>query len=181
MISKTLIEDCIKGNLQSFKELVLISSPIAFSAAFRMLGNESQASDIVQESMITVWKNINKIKSPESYKSWLYRIVINKCYDQLRKRKRNPEFTPDDKAWTLISEKISENPSAELENKDMARIISILTGKLSPKQKAVFILSDLEDLSNEEICRITSMNSMNVKANLHYARKKIGEMIKNNL
>jgi DNA-directed RNA polymerase specialized sigma24 family protein len=55
-----------------------------------MMGLVSQitAKDIVQETMITIWKTIKKIKSPGSFMSWLYRIVVNKCFDQLRKRKR---------------------------------------------------------------------------------------------
>jgi RNA polymerase sigma-70 factor (ECF subfamily) len=181
MIDKTIIEESINGNLQSFKKLVLTSSPFAFSVAFRMLGNEAEASDVVQESMITIWKRLNKIKSAESYKSWLYRIVINKCYDRLRKQKRNPEIKTDEKGWAIISDKISENPYSELENKEMAEIINVLTDKLSPKQKAVFILSGLEEMSNEEISQITSMSKANVKANLHYARKKIAELIENHL
>ncbi len=179
MIDKLIFEESKKGNLQSFKKLVHISSPFAFSVAFRMLGNESQASDIVQETMVSVWKNIQKVSSSESYKSWLYRIVINKCLDQLRKRKRNPEFTADDSTWALISNRISVNPSAELENKEIAQTISILTESLSLKQKTVFILSDLEELSNDEIAEITSMSKTNVKANLWYARKKMSEMLEN--
>jgi len=181
MIDKTIIEESAEGNLQSFKKLVLISSPFAFSVAFRMLGNDTKASDIVQESMITVWKTIHKIKSAESYKSWLYRIVINKCYDELRKQKRNPEHTVDEKNWAAISNKIFENPSAELENREMAQVISKLSEKLSPRQKAVFVLSELEEMSNEEISEITSMSKANVKANLHYARKKIADLIENHI
>ena len=64
-----------------------------------------------------------------------------------------------------------------MENRETARIIEFLTEKLSPKQKAVFVLSDLEDMSNEEISDITGMSRTNVKANLYYARKRIGEMI----
>jgi RNA polymerase sigma-70 factor, ECF subfamily len=179
MIDKTIIEESIRGNLGSFKKLVDLSTPFAFSVAFRMLGNEAQSADVVQESMVTIWKSIARIKSPESYKSWLYRIVINKCYDQIRKNKRNPEFTADEKTWTLLSNRISENPSSEMENKEIAAIINTLTESLSPKQKAVFILSDLEEMSNEEICEITNMSKTNVKANLWYARKKIGELIEN--
>jgi RNA polymerase sigma-70 factor (ECF subfamily) len=59
----------------------------------------------------------------------------------------------------------------------MALIIKTLTEKLSPKQKAVFVLCDLEDLSHEEISEITGMSRRNLKANLHFARKRIGEMI----
>lgn len=177
MIDKVIIEECRKGDLHYFRKLVEISSPFAFSVAFRMLGDESITEDIVQESMITIWKTINKIRSADNFKTWLYRIVVNKCYDQLRKRKNNPEFIADEKLWELISNKISENPSTEMENRETAQIINLLTEKLSPKQKAVFVLSELEDMSNEEISFITGMSRTNVKANLHYARKRINEMI----
>ena len=102
MIDISIIEDSIKGNLHSFKILVDNSSSFAFSVAFRMLGNEEEAEDIVQESMITVWRSLNKLRTPEGFKSWLYRIVINKCYDQLRKRKRSPEFIADEKTWNYL-------------------------------------------------------------------------------
>lgn len=49
-----------------------------------MLGNDDQAKDIVQDTMVTIWQKLNKIKSAEVYKTWLYRIVVNKCYDQMK-------------------------------------------------------------------------------------------------
>jgi RNA polymerase sigma-70 factor (ECF subfamily) len=177
LIDIEIIEECRKGNLPCFRKLVEGSSPFAFKVAFRMLGDEFQAKDVVQESMITIWESIKKIKSADSYKTWLYRIVVNKCYDQLRKRKRNPEFNADEKTWTLISNKITEEPFIEMENRETAKIINLLTEKLSPKQKAVFVLSDLEEMSNEEISSITGMSRANIKSNLHYARRKIGELI----
>ena len=177
MIDIKLIEECRGGNFNNFRKLVGLTSPFAFSVAFRMLGDEDQAKDVVQETMITIWQKLKKIKSAEIYKIWIYRIVVNKCYDQLRKRKRNPEFVADDQTWALISNKISEGPSAVFENKETSRIISILTERLSPKQKAVFILSDLEEMSNDEISEITGISKSAVKANLHYARKNISEKI----
>jgi len=78
LIDHNIIEECRKGNLSYFRELVGITSPFAFSIAFRMLGDEELAKDIVQETMITMWQKIGKIKSVNSFKMWLYRIVINK-------------------------------------------------------------------------------------------------------
>ena len=177
MIDIKLIEECRGGNLNNFRRLVESTSPFAFSVAFRMLGDEDQAKDVVQETMITIWQKLKKIKSAEVYKTWIYRIVVNKCYDQLRKRKRNPEFIADEQTWTLISNSISEGPSADLENKEIAQLISLLTNKLSVKQKAVFILSDIEEMSSDEISEITGMSGTVIKANLHYARKNISEMV----
>jgi RNA polymerase sigma-70 factor (ECF subfamily) len=178
LIEKEIIEQCRKGNLQDFRKLVEKASPFAFSVAFRMMGNQEQADDIVQETMITIWKTIGKIKSAESFKSWMYRIVVNKCYDEMRRKKSNPEFIADEAAWKMISERVSGNTGSEMENNEMAKMISVLTDRLSPKQKAVFVLADLEEMSNDEISAITGMSRLNVKANLHYARKSIREMIR---
>jgi RNA polymerase sigma-70 factor (ECF subfamily) len=142
-----------------------------------MLGNEDQAKDVVQDTMVTIWQKLKKIKTAEVYKTWIYRIVVNKCYDQMRKRKRNPEFIADDHTWELIANKLSEGPSAALENEETAKIITILTERLSSKQKAVFVLSDLEGMSNDEISEITGISKSAVKANLYHARKNISEKV----
>lgn len=177
MIDINLIEECRGGNLNNFRKLVELTSPLAYSVAFRMLSDEDQAKDIVQDTMVTIWKKLHKIRSAEVYKTWMYRIVMNKCYDYLRKKKRNPEFNADDKTWSYISDTISEKANSELENKEIAAIINKLTDRLSPKQKAVFILSDIEQMTNDEISEITGLSKSGVKANLHYARKSISVMV----
>lgn len=181
LIEKEVIEKCRNGSLHDFKKLVEQISPFTFSVAFRILGDEEEAKDLVQETMITIWKTINKIKSAERFMTWMYRIVVNKCYDQLRRRKRNPESVIDEKAWIAVSNKIAQDPCSVFENREIAQLISLLTEKLSPKQKAVFVLSDLEEMSGEEISLITGMSRTNVKANLHYARKRIAEMIEKHI
>jgi RNA polymerase sigma-70 factor, ECF subfamily len=177
LIDRVLIEECSKGDFRNFRKVVAAASPFAFSVAFRIVGDEDIAKDIVQETMITIWKKIGNINSPEAFKTWLYRITCNKCCDYLRKKKVNSEVRADEKGWKLISETILSVNQHELENNEMAVIIKALTEKLSPKQKAVFVLCDLEDLSHEEISVITGMNRRNIKANLHFARKRIGELI----
>jgi RNA polymerase sigma-70 factor (ECF subfamily) len=177
LIDRKIIEECRKGNLLNFRELVGKTSPFAFSVAFRMLGDEDLAEDVVQDTMVTVWQKIGKINSPDSYKKWLYKIVVNKCYDELRKKKRAQEYRMDESAWAVISNHLSEKSSSEMENEETAAIINLMTNNLSPKQKAVFVLCDLEEMSLEETSEITGMRKANVKANLHYARKRISEMI----
>ena len=177
MIDLQLIEECRGGNFNNFRKLIELTSPFAYSVAFRMLGNEDQAKDIVQETMVTIWQKLKKIKTAEVYKTWIYRIVVNKCYDEMRKRKRNPEFIADEKTWELIANRISEGPSAALENRETSMVITILTERLSSKQKAVFVLSDLEGMSNDEISEITGISKSAVKANLYHARKSISEKV----
>jgi RNA polymerase sigma-70 factor (ECF subfamily) len=173
-----IIEECRGGNLNSFRELIETTSPFAFSLAFRMLGDEEQAKDVVQEMMITIWQKLNSIKSAEAYRTWVYRIVLNRCYDELRKRKRSPELTADDKTWKIISDTVSDGEERKLENEEIAAVIGILTKRLSPGQKAVFILADLEGLTHDEIAAATGMRKSVIKSNLHYARENISKMIK---
>ncbi len=177
MIDQKLIEQCKNGNLQNFREVIETVSPFVFSVAFRILGDEEQAKDVVQDTMVTVWEKLNKINSPASFNTWLYRIVVNKCYDYLRKRKRESEIRPDDKTWAIISNHFSDQPYTDLENEEIAGLVNFMIGKLSPRQKAVFVLSEIEEMSNEEISEITGMSKTLIKANLHYARKHITEMI----
>jgi RNA polymerase sigma-70 factor (ECF subfamily) len=177
LIDLNLIEQCRGGNFNNFRKLVEATSPFAYSVAFRMLGDEDEAKDIVQETMITIWQKLNKIKSAEVYKTWLYRIVVNKCYDHMRKRKRNPEFAADEKTWALICNTVSQAPSAALENEELSQVINILTEKLSSRQKAVFVLCELEGMTNDEVSEITGINKSAVKANLYHARKSISEKL----
>jgi RNA polymerase sigma-70 factor (ECF subfamily) len=177
LIDLRLIEECRGGNFNNFRKLVELTSPLAYSVAFRMLGDEDQAKDVVQETMVTIWQKLKKIKTAEVYKTWTYRIVVNKCYDQMRKKKRNPEFVTDEKSWEIISNRFSEGPSASFENGETVKIVGMLTERLSTKQKTVFVLSDLEGMSNDEISEITGIGKSAVKANLYHARKSISEKI----
>jgi RNA polymerase sigma-70 factor (ECF subfamily) len=141
------------------------------------MGNEDEAREIAQEVMIIMWKRINSLRTPETLKTWLYRIIVNRCCDEMRKSARNPEIRPDDLLWREISGKISENPEVSFENREIAEIIGKLTEFLSPKQKAVFILSEIEELPPADISEITGMSRVNIKANLWMARKRMSEMI----
>lgn len=177
MVEKELIEECRNGDLHNFRKVVEKSTPLIFTVAFRILGDEDAARDIVQDTMVAVWQKLAKIKSSESYKTWVYRIAVNKCYDQLRKQKRQKEDRYDENEWAVISNHLSEGGITELENWENARIISMLTNQLSPKQKTVFVLSELEGLESDEIVKITGMAKSAVKANLYYARRNIGSLL----
>jgi RNA polymerase sigma-70 factor, ECF subfamily len=177
LIDKQLIEECRGGNFNNFRKLVELTSPFAFSLAFRMLGDEDLAKDVVQETMVTIWQKLKNIKSAEVYKTWIYKVVTNKCYDYLRLKKRNREYMADQKTWLLLSEKIFQEPSVQLDNDQIAAIISILTDKLSPKQKTVFILSEVEEMTSDEIAEITGISKSVIKSNLYHARKSISGMI----
>lgn len=107
MIEKALIEECRNGNLNNFRDIVELCSPMVFSIAFRIVGDEEEARDIVQETMVKLWQKLPGIKDTEKFRSWMCRITVNNCNDHLRRRKRNNEVRYDDKAWAVLSDHLS--------------------------------------------------------------------------
>lgn len=149
----------------------------AFSVAFRIMNDEDESNDIVQESFITVWSKIEGFNPEHNFSNWFYRIVVNKCYDVLRKKKRNQLVYPEAGNWDIPDIYSEHNPDTKLNNKETGKMIRLLTNQLSRKQKVIFVLSELEGLSREDIAEITGMTRTSIKSNLFHARRKIGKLI----
>jgi len=175
--TKNIIKSCIKKDEAAFKMLVERYSDFAFRIAFRIINDEDESNDIVQESFITVWKKIGNFDTEKNFSNWFYRIIVNKCYDSLRKKKKMQLIYSHDESWNIEALYSSSNPHNKLENKEIGKIIRLLTNRLSAKQKTVFVLSELEELSHEDISEITGMTKASVKSNLYHARQQISDMI----
>ncbi len=176
----TVIIACKNGDRNAFRELMNGYSDFAFSVAFRILNKEEDSQDVVQESFITVWEKIQSFKIEKNFSNWLYRIIVNKCYDALRKNK-TVMLHPDAQQWEYNKLISDLNPDHELNNKELGTMIRTLTKNLSHKQKVVFILSELEGLSHDTIAEITGMAKTSIKSNLNHARRNIGEVLKKHL
>lgn len=161
----------------AFRLLVDRYSGFAFSVVFRIVNDEEESKDIVQEAFITVWKRLEKFDREMKFENWLYKIAVNKCLDALRRKKRRALEYPDNGHWNFPEMIHNENPETIWSNKEMGQMIQQLTHMLSPKQKVVFVLSDLEGLSHDEISGITGMAKSSIKSNLNFARRNIGKMI----
>jgi RNA polymerase sigma-70 factor (ECF subfamily) len=175
--NKDIIKSCVKKNEASFRILVDRYSDFAFSVAYRIINDEEETMDIVQESFISVWNKIGSFNIEKNFCNWFYRIIVNKCYDFLRRKKRISLIYPDTNNWNIPDLYSESNPESNLNNKEIGKIIRLLTTKLSLKQKIVFILSDLEGLTHDDISEITGMVKTAVKSNLNHARRNIGKMI----
>ncbi|MCK5704484.1 MAG: RNA polymerase sigma factor, partial [Cyclobacteriaceae bacterium] len=130
-----------------------------------------------QESFIKVWKKINTSKSHYKFTTWLYKIVINTCLDRLRKKARhNAIFAPMNDQDDLYNAMLV-SPKIEFEENQLVEFIRVIASKLSGKQHSVFVLHDLEELSQEEISKILNMSRGSVKSNLYHARKAIRKVL----
>lgn len=177
MDNRDIIRYCINRDEDAFRMLVDRYSDFAFSVAFRITNDEDESNDIVQETFISVWNRIGHFNIEKNFSNWLYRIIVNKCYDFLRRKKRMLVIHPDTDNWDIPELFSESNPERNLNNEEIGKIIRLFTNKLSSKQKIVFVLSELEGLTHEEISEITSMVKASVKSNLYHARRNIGKMI----
>jgi len=150
----------------------------AFSVAFRILCDEEEARDVVQESFIRIWSSLPRYNREMKFTTWMYSIVAHLCYDKLRTRKKRGTTALDAVDPSLLaSVAVEHNPERLYSNKELAGAIEMLTDKLPPKQKIIFVLRDLQGLSVSEVSEILRLSESSVKANLVYARRFLRERL----
>jgi len=172
-----VLQEAMAGNPKAFQMLVEEHQAFAYRVAFRFVANADEAEDIVQEVFVKLWQHLNKYNQDVKLTTWLYRMLANRCLDFLKSmRARQLKNHVDIKDSYSVSGIITTDEA--LHNQDLMKAIQETASSLTPKQRAVFILRDLEDLQVDEVCEILSMTAGNVKSNLYYARKALSEKLK---
>lgn len=169
-----LINECRKHNETAFRKLVEMHQGMVFIFAFRMLCNEDDARDAVQETFIRVWKNLDKYRAEMKFSTWLFSIASNLCCDKIRWKKRRQNIVNIESIQFAL---MADNLENTVTNSDLAGIIQVLTDKMTPKQKLIFTLRDLEGFEPEEVEKITGMDARKIKSNLYLARQFIKKQL----
>lgn len=170
-----LIRSSASGNQRSFRELVEDSQAFAYSLAFRFINQHDEAEDIVQDAFVKVWKNLDRFDFNYRFKTWLGKIVTNLCLDLAKSSKKKYEMMNIEisKGLHIAKEKTSD----EVERNELNEMIWRLAAKLTDKQRAVFILRDLEHYEPHEVCQMLNVSSENLKSNLYHGRLKMKELL----
>ena len=164
-----IIKRIKKGDQLAFKWLVENFQQSAFSLAFRIICNEEDARDIVQESFIKIWKKIESFKEKSSFISWMFKIVANSSIDKLRQQKRTNSVSIDQFSENIINSSFN-NWENELDNKELGNVINLLSEGLPEKQRLIFVLRDIQGLSSKETGNILNLPDTIIKSNLYHAR-----------
>jgi RNA polymerase sigma-70 factor, ECF subfamily len=164
------------GDHQAFRVLVESHQSFVYSIAVRFVRNEAEAEDLTQEAFIRLWKNLKRYNPEFRLKTWLGKIVTNLALDQLKSGQ-----TQNEKKRVKIHDELNamskQNPEAELQAAELLQLILQYSEQLTPKQRAVFVLRDLEQLEVSEVCEMLAMSSGTMKSNLYYARLWMKEQI----
>jgi RNA polymerase sigma-70 factor (ECF subfamily) len=165
-----LIQKAVAGDIRAFEQLIELFQGLVYSIAYRLTGSVNESEDIMQETFIRVWKNLQKYNSDLSAKSWVAKIATNLCLDYLKSAKHKIE--KENESLDIAHHKLTneQNPMLALEADELHQTVLTLANKLTPKQRAVFVLRDLEMLEVAEVCKILDMKETQVKSNLYHAR-----------
>jgi len=176
-VTEAIIKKAIGGDVDAFRLIVDYNQAFAYSVSYRFLGNAEDSEDVTQEAFIRLWKNLHKYRPDIKLTTWLYRIIANLCLDFLKSAYARHQKNFRD-VETVFAQRSCEWADSELNANELNEIIQRAAEELTPKQKVVFILRDLEGLPVEEVCAILSMSAGNVKSNLWYARQQMSEKLK---
>ena len=176
-ISPELIQEAARGSQPAFRAIVEVNQGFVYAVAFRFVNDSQDAEDITQEVFVRLWKNLHNYKPEVKLTTWLYKIVTNRCLDFLKsKHGRQRKNSVDVEKHRELTNYLT--PERYYQQHELVKIIHAAADELTPKQRAVFILRDLEGLSPDEVSETLSMSAGNVKSNLFHARQNISEKLK---
>ena len=171
-----------RGEVVAFNALVQLYQRQMFNVCYRTLGNPEDAADATQDALISAFRGIKTFSGPSTgLRSWLLRIAVNTCYDQLRRRQRRPSESLDalDEArgdHLSTADRLADpqpGPEQLSLGSETARHIQAAIDRLPPDQRLTVILCDVQGLSYDEAARIMAIELGTVKSRLSRARSQL--------
>ena len=168
---------------EAFKTMVDTYQDMVYNTAVGLLQNAEDAEDAAQEVFIQVYESIAGFKGDSKLSTWIYRITVSKCLDQIRRKKRKKRFAfiqsiygKDD--GPMIEPPDFFHPGIKAENKENAATLFKAIDKLPQNQKTAFVLNKLEQLSYREISEVMELTEASVDALLQRAKKNLKNYLK---
>ncbi len=168
---RNIVEKCKRGNRQAQFELYRLYSKAMYNICLRMVKNDLDAEDILQNSFVDVFSKLHTFKFQSSVGAWIKRIVINNCINHLKRNKVYFEEL-ENRHTNIIEEPIMEDGKMNVD------LINQAIYELPDGYRIVFTLYLLEGYDHKEIAQILSISEATSKSQYSRARKKIKEIIK---
>lgn len=173
-------------DFKALEELIRRIQRDVFATLSYIVNNNNNLSDLTQEVLLKVAKNIQTLKNPKCFKGWLNLIITNTCYDELRKQKKSPETISIDYTCEALNINlkidIPDNKSKPIEKcitSECEKLIKSAIRELPESFRIAIVLREFQGLSYEEIARTTNSNIGTVKSRISRARIKLQEVLKN--
>lgn len=175
-----LIKRAIGGEQEAITELYNRTYNNAYFTVKALIKDEDTALDIIQDSYVKAFKNLEQLQEADKFRAWIKRICHNQAVDYLRKTKPVlfSTMSTDDESTVEFEDDRTENlPEEAADLKETSRLIKEILDSLSDEQRLVVGMFYYEQLSVKEIANTLSVSENTVKSRLNYARKKIEERV----
>lgn len=173
------------GDADAFETLVRATSPRLLAVARRMLGNEEDACDVLQDGLLAAYRARAEFRGGAKLATWLHRIVVNAALMKLRSRRRRPEASLEDllphfdATGCHMAANLTALPDAErvLVGRERLEEIRWAVAQLPESHRQVFVLRDVEDLDTAEVAALLGVSDGVVKTRLHRARQALRTLL----
>ena len=179
---EALVRASQKGDTQAFEELVARHRDKIYARAYTIMRSEDEAIDLSQEAWVKGWQKLGQFHGESSFGTWMTRIVINLCLDQLRRLKRHRAESIE-----AIAEEsggierqmpvVTVNPTAGLERTELRQRIDKALVQLSYEHRTVLVLHEFDELEYKEIARVMGCSIGTVMSRLFYARRRLAALL----
>ena len=178
----TLVRAAQRGDMAAFEELVARHRDKIYARAYSMMRNEEEAIDLSQEAWVKGWQRLRQFQGESSFATWMTRIVINLCLDQLRKQKRQraesiEEIDEESGGVERQMPVVTVNPTAGLERQELRQRIDQALNQLSYEHRTVLVLHQFEEMEYKQIARTMGCSIGTVMSRLFYARRKLAALL----
>ncbi|GAA0990354.1 RNA polymerase sigma-70 factor (ECF subfamily) [Subtercola frigoramans] len=165
---RTIVGRAADGDVRAFEVLVRRYGPLMRAYATRVLGNNDETDDVVQESFITAWQQLPNLNDGSVVKSWLMRIVSRKSIDRIRARKLHVDIDDHDQPAPA-----ADAPAVVAESRSRQAALSEALSRLSPEQRQCWVLKELAGYSYDDIASELDVPVSTVRGLLARARKNV--------
>jgi RNA polymerase sigma-70 factor (ECF subfamily) len=183
MNEKELIAMVLSGRTEAFEPLVTPYRGQLLALAARLTRNREEALEVAQEAMLRAFRSLGRFDVSRSFRNWLFQIAANEARDRYRRKVREHAVfqTVVDRAPSATTGSAAADPEAGQDRRELRAGIMRSLDALSPREREVFVLRDLEELDVRETSRVLGCSSLAVRVHLSSARKKLREAIRRDL
>lgn len=171
------------GEAEAFEELVFRHRDKIYARAMMMMRNEEEALDLSQEAWVKAWQRLHQFQGDSSFATWMTRIVINLCLDQIRRQKKNRTESIEQLEEEVggVEHQLSiepGNPTEGLEKDELRRRIDEAMTKLTPAHRLVLVLHEYDGMEYKEIAKKVGISIGTVMSRLFYARRRLATLLR---
>jgi RNA polymerase sigma-70 factor (ECF subfamily) len=181
-----LVESLREGSEQAYEELLNRFQQPVYTLALRLLSDQAEACDVVQEVFLKVFRNIGRFRGQSTLKTWIYRITVNEAHNTrrwfFRHRRREVELdsSPEEKNWKETLPDRSRSPYEVAVEGEQHVMIEAALKRINPIFRQAVVLRDIADLSYDEIADVLGVTLGTVKSRILRGREALREELAGN-